>query len=564
MASPRHLGLIAITVLLLASACAPQALRGDSSASQSAQPTVRKRATAATNGNLVTLSGTLSVGSGMSIQGLEEFGRLVNAGLTIPGLTQAFEPQLAEAVPSVDNGQWRVMPDGRMETIWKIRQTARWHDGVPVTSNDVLFLTRVGQDPELDFVRDPKYKLIDSIEAPDQQTVLVRWKQLYIEADQMFGLNGTLLLPKHVLEEAYAGDKANFLALPFWTSQFVGAGPYKISQWQDGVGAVLTANEGYALGRPKIDEIEVKFIPNSGTLMANILAGSVELTLGRGVSAEQASQLRDQWRDGTVATLPANPNIITPQHLNPSPAIISNPQFRRALMYALDREELGSVLTAGMGIVAHSGLPIDQAIYREVDKTVVKYPYDPRQAVQMIEGLGYTRAPDGVFQDATGEKLAVQVQSSDKDINVRTVLAVADYWKRSGVPTEPVVTPAARQSDLEYQALYPSFDTGGGYGSLKSLIDIKKSEMRLPDNGYRGRNKGNYVNAELENLIERYYVTISQTPRLDTLGQIYRMLTDQVVVMWLYYDVDAFMIANRLANLSPKYFGNVHEWDAKP
>src|SRR5262245_34801231 len=61
---------------------------------------------------------------------------LVQAGLTVVGDQRARRPMLAEAVPSLDNGLWKLLPDGRMETTWRLRESARWHDGTPLTAED--------------------------------------------------------------------------------------------------------------------------------------------------------------------------------------------------------------------------------------------------------------------------------------------------------------------------------------------------------------------------------------------------------------------------------------------
>jgi ABC-type transport system substrate-binding protein len=310
------LGLVLVGVVALLASCAP-APQATSTAPATnntpAQPAAKKRVVAAVNGNLFTVSGMLSVGgTGTATQGTAEVEKLTNAGFTTKGLTQPLEAQLAETVPTLDNGLWKVTPDGRMEMTWKIRAGAKWQDGQPVTADDVVFTSRIGQDAELAFVRDRKYKEIEGIDAPDPRTVVVRWNQTDIEADQMFGTGGTLPLPKHLLEESYNANKATFLQQGFWSSDFVGSGPYRVANWQDGIGTLLVASDGYALGRPKIDEIEVKFISNSPTEVANILAGAVEMTFGRGLSQDQAATLREQWKDGSVQVYGSNPNIITP------------------------------------------------------------------------------------------------------------------------------------------------------------------------------------------------------------------------------------------------------------
>src|SRR4030095_15173564 len=112
--------------------------------------------------------------------------------------------------------------DGRMETMWKIRPGARWHDGTPFTSDDLVFTARVVQDPELAVFRDRAYELIESVEAPDPRTVTVRWRRPFLEADTLFGTLA-LPMPRHILERPFIEDKTTFLDLPHWSQEFIGA-----------------------------------------------------------------------------------------------------------------------------------------------------------------------------------------------------------------------------------------------------------------------------------------------------------------------------------------------------
>jgi ABC-type transport system substrate-binding protein len=93
-------------------------------------------------------------------------------------------------------------------------------------------------------------------------------------------------------------EKARFVEHPYWTTEFVGTGPFALRAWVTGSHAVLAANERFVLGRPKVDAVEVKFIPDPNTLVANIVAGTVDITLGRALSLEPSLQVRDRWRDG--------------------------------------------------------------------------------------------------------------------------------------------------------------------------------------------------------------------------------------------------------------------------
>src|SRR5207249_2611504 len=194
-----------------------------------------------------------------------------------------------------------------------------------------LFTTAVEQDKELGFTRNAAYDLIERIAAPDPATITVTWKQPFIEADTMFSSAGAFALPvpKHLLERASVEDRATIFELPNWTTEFVGSGPFRIRDWVTDSHAILQAYDQYVLGRPKIDEIEVKFIPDPNTLMANVLAG-VELTLGRALSLDQALRLRDQWQEGHANTRPYGWVPMSVQFINPTPPVVSDVRFRRA------------------------------------------------------------------------------------------------------------------------------------------------------------------------------------------------------------------------------------------
>jgi peptide/nickel transport system substrate-binding protein len=454
-----------------------------------------------------------------------------------------------------------------METTWKIRPNARWHDGAPFTADDILFTLQVLGDPELDFVKDLRVADIEAVEAPDPVTVTVRWKRLSIEANELFATKlerGAPPLPKHILEEPYLTNKAAFASLPFWSTLFVGAGPYRVQEWVPDSHAVLAANEDYVLGRPKIDQIEVRFIPSSQTLLVNVLAGEVEMSLGRGISLEQAATARDQWRAGSVLTSTGNPRKIIPQHRNPTPAVLGQVGFRRALYHALDRAEMAPALTAGFGVVAHSGLPLDDPVYRQAGDAVVKYDYDPTRAVRLIEEAGLTRGPDGMFQNPAGQLLSIEIRTGPEDLIQRTSLAVADQWRRVGIATELVEVPTARANDREYTMTFPGFNaTGGNFGNFRNLKDLRSAELATPENGYRGRNTGGYATPDLDALVDRFFVTLPLDARTDVLRAIVHQLTDQVVVIHLFSDARAALVANRIANVRAEYFGNAHEWDVR-
>src|SRR5581483_5289163 len=96
--------------------------------------------------------------------------------------------------------------------------------------------------------------------------------------DQLFTQRLGLPVPKHILETPYTPDKASLLENPFWTTGYVGMGPFQLNDFVRGSHMKLAAFDRYVLGRPKLDEITVMFIPDPNTLIANLLARKVNLT----------------------------------------------------------------------------------------------------------------------------------------------------------------------------------------------------------------------------------------------------------------------------------------------
>src|SRR5581483_8336978 len=279
---PRFLTITA-GVLMLAAACAPTSSSGGPGAAPAASPgqaqpqaAAPKKIVAAVNSQPYALNAMLGGYLG-SAPGMEALGAMVNSGFIIVDNAGNPQPIIAEAAPSIEDGTWKLNPDGTMTTTWTIRQGAVWQDGVPVTSDDFAFTLQLAHDKSLLIFQEAQYDLIDSIETPDPRTVIAHWSQPFIYANLAFGYANdvaNLPLPKHLLQTAYEqSDFDHFIGLPYWTSDFVGNGPYKLHEWVPSVHVSFDANDSFVLGRPKIDQVDVLFITDQNTELANLLSG---------------------------------------------------------------------------------------------------------------------------------------------------------------------------------------------------------------------------------------------------------------------------------------------------
>ena len=492
---------------------------------------------------------------GYIIQSGDVVDTVVNVGLTIVDHQGTRRPVLAETVPSLENGLWRLLPDGRMQVDWKIKPNAAWHDGTPFTAEDLLFTARVVQDRELPEFRNSTLDVLDQLEAPDARTISSTWKQPFIRADRLFSTGADTVappLPKHLLEAGYLENKDAFRQLPYWTTDYVGLGPYKLKEWVAGSHLMLAANEGYAPGRPKIDELEIRFILDANAVVANVLSGAVLATIGTGLNLEQSIEVRDQWRDGRLDIATDSWIFAAPQFINPNPPIVADVRFRRALLTAIDRQTMADVIQAGQVPVAHNYVRPEEPEYRPTEPYVVRYEYDPRKAGQMLEEIGYTRGADGLIQDASGQRLEMEVRATASPaIHAKSLHPVVDYWQRIGLTIDTVVIPVQRLTDGEYRTTHPAFEVVRYRSGAGRVEQLHGSATPLPQNRFNGTNRPRYMNPEFDAMIDRYLATIPWEPRMEALGQVVHHISDQLNAMGLFYDVRPTLVSNRILNAYP-------------
>jgi peptide/nickel transport system substrate-binding protein len=564
----RGLVLLLIAGLLLSGCASPgSAPRGQSGSDPAPRAAGPKRITIAITSEPTALYYALIPSPVRAAPGSIQ--ELVHLGLTAFDNEGTLRPIMSETVPTVENGLWKVLPDGRMEMTWKLKSDIRWHDGTPLTAEDVLFTATVIQDRDLAIFREKLYDSIESIEAPDSQTIVARWKQPLIDADTLFTYSRGLTMPRHLLERAYAENKATFTELPYWSTDFVGAGPFRLKEWVRGSHLIVSASDGYLLGRPKLDEVEVRFIGDGNTLLSNILAGGVDLTLRQALSVDQALQVRDQWTQGKVHIAADGWATVYPQHVNATPPIVANPVFKRALLHALDREQMAEQLMAGVTTLAHVPLAPDTPEYRETESAIVRYPYDLNRSMQLLESLGYSRGADGNMRDGSGQRLAFETRASaQRDLHVKTLFPVVDAWQRLGAQVETQVIAAARATDREEQATFPAFQVLRQPSGVERLIAYHSGEARLAERNFTGSNNGRYMNPELDPLIDRFRVTIPRAERMELARGIIRHITENLPVLPLFYDATPSLVHNRLKGITPltgsedgRQTWNAHEWD---
>lgn len=496
--------------------------------------------------------------------------------LSIVGGDGLVKPVLAEALPSLENGTWRINPDGTMEQTWKIRGNARWHDGQPVTANDFVFAREIIANPAIPTTAVDARDLVVSASAPNPQMLVLRFRGTSPLAEQMLFDP----YPQHILGDALAsGDLDRFTAHPFWTTEYVAAGPYRLMEWQPGAYMELTAFPEYVEGRPKIDIITIRFLADPNTLLANIIGGEVDAALPDGLSVEMARDLQQGWAapgTGNTALLNFDGRVFRlyfqhrPEYVRPPAAY--DARVRRALYHTIDKDGVNEVELAGLGRPAESWIPPDDPRLPQFQDAIPPWSRDIALAQRILQEAGWQRGPDGVLiHTATGQRMETEIRVTPSQGHTKALAVMADGWRQVGAVVTETVIPRSLLTDGEYRATLPF---AGLYGHTIGLRwesqHFSCARAARPENRWTGAHAG-YCNPAIQPVIDRLMVTIPEAERTALQVEVMRtVLKEDYAELPLYWQVTPHVFAKGITgigNLSPGRHGNawspwnVHLWD---
>lgn len=343
--------------------------------------------------------------------------RLIFSGLVKFDSRGLPRPDLADS--------WGVSADGRVYN-FSLRPNARWHDGTPVTSDDVLYTIEVIKSPGSLFPQDIK-DLWSQIEVKrlDDKTFQFALPEPFSPFLDYatFGI-----LPKHLLESIPADQlpTAEFNLKP------VGSGPYKFDRLLIGggqiTGVVLVANQDYYLGAPFVEQVVFRYYPNSATALDAYRRGEV-LGVSQLTQDVLESALAEPGLSVYTSRLPQM-GLVFLNLNNPTVGFLQDAKVRRALMLGLNRTVIVSHILKGQAIVADSPiLPGSWAYYDEIEK----FPYDPEAAVQILNKEGYIFTAGSAVRSKDGQPLSFTLVHPDDAIHTQIAQAIQSDWALIGV-----------------------------------------------------------------------------------------------------------------------------------
>ncbi|GAC1305862.1 MAG: peptide ABC transporter substrate-binding protein [Vulcanimicrobiaceae bacterium] len=316
-------------------------------------------------------------------------------------------PILARTVPTLANGG--ISRDGLTLT-YRLRTNVKWHDGVPFTSKDVAFSWRAILNRSNNVLSHTGYELVRSVDTPDAATVVFHMRRRFAPAvDTLFGESDS---PYAVVPEHLLGKFHDINAIPFNASP-VGTGPFKFKEWVHGERITLVRNDDYFLGKPKLQRIDLRVVPDENTELNQLRTHDLDWQFE--ASPHEYQELRTM-RD--VVSVLQDKNEYERIQLNTTHPPLDDVRVRRALAYAIDRRRLVDSLTFGSARVADQDHPAFMWAYA---RNVPRYPYDLGRAKALLAAAGYVPGPGGDVAK-NGHKLVLEMVTNSSNATRRAAV----------------------------------------------------------------------------------------------------------------------------------------------
>ena len=416
---------------------------------------------------------------------------------------------------------WDVSEDG-LSITFHLRDDAHWHDGEKVTSEDVKYTFDTIKD-NASYYLSSRLQIVDSIETPDQYTVVFNLTQPDVSFIADIGWYACFILPEHIFNNGQAWEDNPASKEP------IGSGPFKFVEHKQGEYVTLVANPEYHEGAPKLDRVIFSIIPDDATAVQALINGEIDVL--ESVPAANVDELL------------ANNNIRMVLNEYPSPMriifnmdneVLQDVNLRKAIATAINREEISEKVYNGIQKPEYNMYPSLIEWASNSEDTAPKFNIE--EARRILEEAGYTQDSEGyyvrgitidVFEDGNYPDAAKLMAATLAEAGIELIVQVHEFnaWN------EKVII--QRDFMLELQggfmgpdpaALYKRFGTG------------------------QGSNVGNYSNAEFDDLCLRAVAIGDQAERARLYKEAQAILAEELpyipIVAYAAYDANNVRFTN--------------------
>lgn len=451
---------------------------------------------------------------------------------------------------------WELNADST-ELTFHLRDDVFWSDGPKTTAHDLKLAYDLSREPATGFPNSAFWTYYGDATVPDSFTFKVRLRP---HAEFMDPWRTFFPLPTHVFKDVKPAEVGTH---PFNSRSPVTNGPFKLVSRAPGQNWVFEANRDYPEelgGRPYLDRLVFRVIPEATTRLTELLTGNVDFLIG--VSPDQAPRVEQSPRTRLVSFRNRSYVLVG---WNQRREMFKDAQVRRALTMAINKQAIIDGILKGYGEPAHTSIP---NIFWQADSTVGRdLSYNPERAKQLLTEAGWVdRDGDGVRENAQGVpfRFTIKTNSGNRERQDMTEV-IQSQLAQVGVQAQPRIlefnTLIQQLNDVERR----DFDAVVmGWVSEFKIDDENLFHCDRRDEPYQWIG---YCDREVSALIDSLHLVVDREQARPLWQRYQRLIARDQPYTFLYFQRRLEGVSNRLRNVHPDARGDlvgIDEWYILP
>lgn len=440
--------------------------------------------------------------------------------------------------------KFEISEDGKLFR-FELREDIYWQDGVQLTADDVYFTYKLTIDPHTPTPYAADCLLVKEFKQTGKFSFEVRYDEPYARAVITWMMS---ILPKHILKHEDI-TKTAFSRNP------VGAGPFKLKEWQTGTRLVLEANDNYFDGRPYIDQFIYRIIPDVTTIFLEAKAKKIDylgLTTQQYLLQTKEKEWEENWQKYKYLS-----NGYTFIGFNLKHPFFQDKRVRQALSYATNRDTVIKGALLGLGEKTVGPFKPSTWVYNDA---LTPYPYDREKALELFARAGWTQGKDGYLQkDGQRFSFTVLLNQGNKE-RENTLLILQAAWKKLGIEM--------KIRTVEWATFINEFVMKGQYDAVILAWNILEdpdvsSVWHSAAIKQNGLNFVCFKNEEADTLLEKARATADRAERKKYYDRFQEILHEEQPYLFLYVPYALPMVQKRFQGIEPAISGityNMEKW----
>ncbi len=484
-------------------------------------------------------------------------------------------PFLAESIPTQENGG--VAADGKSVT-WKLKQNVKWSDGIPFTAKDVVFTYEFLSNPDVGAVSAGTYEMVESVEAINDYTVKVNFKEVNPAWSLVFVGGEGMILPQHIYQ-TYSG--ANAREAPA-NLKPIGTGAYRVVDFRPGDTVIYESNPEFRQAdRLGFERIELKGGGDATSAARAVLqTGDADFAYNLQVEAPVLDELAAAGQGEVISNYGAQMERIIINHSDPNQVapsgerssvkfphpFLSDRTVREALSLAVDRDTIAKQLYGVSGRATPNFLVAPP----EYASPNTSYEYNLETAKQLLDQAGWQDTNGNGTRDRDGIEMQLVFQTSVNPLRQKTQAVVKQGLQSLGVGVElksidPSVyfsSDSSNNDTLEHfyadLQMYTSGNTSPDPSAYMNFMTCGQIPQQA--NNWSGDNNARYCNPEYDRLWREASKELDPQKRQKMFILMNDILIEDAAVIPLVHRADVSAFSNKITGYEPTAW-DMRTWD---